>query len=361
MLGITVQVERVESLPPVAELEPVFVSNTTVSRATLHNFDELARKDVRVGDRVYVEKAGEIIPQVVGVDLSARPKNAAQFKPPTRCPRCGTPVLAEEIFIYCPNPGCPDQVVQRLIHFASRQAMDIDGMGAVLVEQLVAERSVRTPDELFALTRDDLSTLPRMGDKSAERVLKGLEQAKGRGLERLLAALALRHVGVTMAEDLAAHFGDIDRLLSFSARYVNGDEDAVQEVAPSKSTERGAIDGLAKKTADSIFAELNTTELRQVIEKLKKQGVNTRALGRVVETVDAVAKKTFVLTGTLPTLKRTEAADRIKSAGGIVSGSVSKKTDFVVAGEDAGSKLDKAMQLGVTIIDEAELRRMLGE
>ncbi len=361
LLDIQVSVGKSGKLTPVAILEPVFVSGTTVSRASLHNFVELERKDVRVGDTVLVEKAGEIIPQVVEVDKTKRKRGARRFVPPTACPTCGTEAVSEEIFVYCPNPACPDQVRERLRHFASRGAMDIDGMGEVLVDQVVDKLDVRSPDDLFRLDVDSLASLDRMGKKSAERVKAGLEEAKGRGLARVLNGLAIRHVGETMAEDLALYFRNADALLAFAARYAAGDDDAVETVAPAKSTDRGAIEGLARKSADSIFLELDSPAVRKVFEGLAEVGVDLSVKAAEVREVTQVAGKTFVLTGTLPTLKRTEATKLIKGAGGKVSGSVSKKTDYVVAGDEAGSKLEKAQSLGLEVIDEAALLTMLGE
>ena len=361
LLDIEVSVGKSGKLTPVAILEPVFVSGTTVSRASLHNFVELERKDVRVGDTVLVEKAGEIIPQVVEVDRSKRKRGAKRFVPPDACPTCGTEVVSEEIFIYCPNPACPDQVRERLRHFASRQAMDIDGMGEVLVDQVVDKLGARSPDDLFRIETSALAALDRMGEKSAERVKAGLEAAKGRGLARVLNGLAIRHVGETMAEDLAAYFKTADALLEFAARYVAEDEEAVETVAPAKSSERGAIEGLARKSADSIFHELDAPAVRKVFSGLAEVGVSLSVEAADVREVADVAGKAFVLTGTLPTLKRTEATKRIKAAGGKVSGSVSKKTDYVVAGDDPGSKHDKAQALGVEVIDEAALLALLGE
>jgi DNA ligase (NAD+) len=361
LLGIEVSVGKSGKLTPVAILEPVFVSGTTVSRASLHNFVELERKDVRVGDTVLVEKAGEIIPQVVEVDKTKRKRGARRFVPPKACPPCGTEAVSEEIFVYCPNPACPDQVRERLRHFASRQAMDIDGMGEVLVDQVVDKLGVRAPDDLFRLEVDQLAALDRMGKRSAENVKAGLEEAKERGLGRVLNGLAIRHVGETMAEDLAAYFKTADALLEFASRYVADDEEAVQTVAPAKSTERGAIEGLARKSADSIFHELDSPAVRKVFAGLADVGVSLSVKAADVRELAAIAGKTFVLTGTLPTLKRTEATKRIKAAGGKVSGSVSKKTAYVVAGDDPGSKLDKAQSLGVEIIDEAALLALLGE
>ncbi|MGE0785583.1 MAG: NAD-dependent DNA ligase LigA [Sandaracinaceae bacterium] len=358
LLDVTVQVGKSGKLTPVAHLEPVFLAQTTVTRASLHNFVELERKDVRIGDTVLVEKAGEIIPQVVSVVLSERPKDARPVRRPRECPVCGTLVMSEEIFIYCPNPACPAQVQERLEHFASRHAMDVEGLGSKLIEQLIQRYGLAKPHEFFGLTVDQLASLDRMGKKSAQNVLAGLEAAKGRGLARVLVGLAIRHVGETMAEDLARYFGHADALLDFAARYAAADPVAIETVAPEKGT--GAIEGLARKTADSIFGELASPAVREVFEGLRSAGVKLEAIVERRAPVEGVEGKTFVLTGTLPTLKRKEAEDRIKQAGGKLSGSVSKKTDYVVAGEEAGSKLAKAQQLGVTVIDEAQLIGMLG-
>jgi DNA ligase (NAD+) len=357
LLGIVVQVGKSGKLTPVAELTPVFVAGTVVSRASLHNFVELTRKDVRVNDTVLVEKAGEIIPQVVSVVLEERPEGTQPFERPSACPVCGTEVLSEEIFVYCPNPACPAQVRERLEHFASRRSLDIDGLGTALIEQVTRELGVRSPDQLFGLTAEKLAGLERMGKKSAENVVAALERAKSRGLARVLAGLAIRHVGETMAEDLARYFGTADALLEFAHRFVEGDPEAVQTLAPDKGS--GAIEGLARKSANSIFAELDSAPVRAVFEGLARAGVSLVAREARREAVEGVAGKSFVLTGTLPTLKRTEAADWIKQAGGKVSGSVSKQTDYVVAGEDAGSKLVKAQELGLTVLDESALLQLL--
>jgi DNA ligase (NAD+) len=356
---IVVQVGKSGKLTPVAELEPVFVSGTTVLRASLHNFVELERKDVRVGDTVLVEKAGEIIPQVVSVELAERPADTQRYERPTACPACNTEVLAEEIFVYCPNPACPAQVRERLQHFASRRAMDIDGMGSALVEQVTTELGVRSPEQLFALTAEQLAGLERMGKKSAENVAQALERAKGRGLMRVLLGLAIRHVGETMAEDLASYFGTAEALLDFARRYVAGEPEAVQALSPDKGS--GAIDGLAKKSASSIFKELDSDAVRAVFAGLERAGVSLSATSARRAAVEGVAGKTFVLTGTLPTLKRSDAAEQIKRAGGKVTGSVSKQTDYVVAGDEAGTKLEKAQALGVAVLDEAGLVALLGK
>jgi DNA ligase (NAD+) len=355
---VVVQVGKSGKLTPVADLEPVFLAGTTVSRASLHNFVEIERKDIRIGDTVYVEKAGEIIPQVVGVKKEARPDDARSVPRPDRCPACGSEVVTEEIFIFCPNPGCPAQVRERLEHFASRRAMDVDGLGSKLIDQVVDKLGVRKPHELFALTEAQLAGLERMGEKSAQNVRRALEEAKGRGLARVLVGLAIRHVGETMAEDLARYFGTADALLEFAARYVAGDEEAVATVAPDKGT--GAIEGLARKTADVIFEELNSPIIREVLAGLRREGVSLEARIERRREVEGVAGKTFVLTGTLPSLTRKEASELIKRAGGKVTGSVSKKTDYLVAGDEAGSKLDKAKKLEVPVLDEAGLNALLG-
>jgi len=359
LLNVVVQVGKTGKLTPVAELEPVLLAGTTVSRASLHNFVELERKDVRVGDTVYVEKAGEIIPQVISVDMSKRAKGRRKTKRPTVCPSCETAVVEEEIFIYCPNPACPDQVRERLRHFASRGAMDIDGLGASLVDQVVDQLEVSAPHHLWALTVDQVANLERMGTKSAQNLLKGLDKSKARGMSKVLVGLSVRHLGSTMSEDLAAHFGSMDALLDFADKYCGGDDEAIQLVAPDKGN--GAITGMAKKTADSIFAELTSPAVRTVLDGLAAAGVNMKAMVQTTEAVEGVAGKTFVLTGTLPTLKRSQAGEMIKQAGGKVSGSVSKKTDYVVAGADAGSKLAKAEKLGVDVLSEADLLALLND
>lgn len=368
LLEIEISVGKSGKLTPVAFLEGVELAQTTVTRASLHNFVELERKDIRVGDLVEVEKAGEIIPQVVR-SVSHAP-NSVPFSRPTHCPRCKTAVVSDDIFISCPNPMCPAQVEGRLTHFASRRAMDIEGLGESLVALLTSTsllgsgtlfdppRTVRAPHELYGLTKPQLAGLPRMGDKSADNVLKALVGSKNRGLARVLYALAIPNLGETMSGLLARHFGTMDALLAFAGRYVAGDPEAVAQAAPDEGN--GIIEGMGKKTADAIFGALDAAPMREIIQGLAAVGVSMISEAPKVVQKEGVAGKTFVLTGTLPTLKRDEAGDRIKANGGKVSGSVSKKTDFLVAGEDAGSKLEKATELGVKVIDEAELLRMLG-
>jgi len=357
VLGVELGVGKTGKITPVAMLSPVFLAGTTVSRASLHNFVEVARKDVRIGDTVFVEKAGDIIPQVVDVVREERPDDAQPIERPEQCPACRAQVVVEEIFVHCPNPACPAQRRERLVHFAGRRQMAIDGLGESLIDQLIEKRDVSRPDELFELSIDDLAQLERMGQKSAQNVVRSLEQAKSRGLAKVLSALAIRHVGETTSQALAEYFGSADALLAFARRYVEGDAQAIATVAPDNGS--GAIEGLARKTADVVFAELDSEPLRAVFTGLAKAGVKLDSVRAARAEVAAIAGKTFVLTGTLPTLTRDAAGDRIRQAGGKVSGSVSKKTDYVVAGEDAGSKLDKAKELGVAVLDEAGLLALL--
>ncbi|MFO0548521.1 MAG: NAD-dependent DNA ligase LigA [Polyangiaceae bacterium] len=354
---VEVSVGKSGLLTPLAHLEPVQLAGTTVERASLHNYVETTRKDIRVGDDVEVEKAGDIIPQIIRSVKHA--EGSVPLERPTRCPACESEVVVEEIFVRCPNPACPAQRHGRLTHFASRKAMEIDGLGESLVTQLIEKRGVTAPHELFALTKKDISSLERMGDKSAENIVRGLEGAKGRGLARVLYALSIPLLGEGTSEELARYFGSARALLAFAKRYVAGDAEAIATVAPDKGS--GAIEGLARKSADVVFSALATDALGIIFEGLEKAGVSLEAASAKVELVEGVAGKTFVLTGTLPTLKRDQAGDLIKAAGGKISGSVSKKTDYVVAGEEAGSKLEKAQSLGVKIIDEAALLVLLGK
>lgn len=353
--AVIVQVGKSGKLTPVAELEPVFLCGTTVQRASLHNFKEVAAKDLHLGDTVWVEKSGEIIPQVVAVDLARRPAGALPVARVTTCPSCGSAVFNEEIFTYCPNPACPAQLQERLVHFAAKGAMDIEGLGDALVAQIIHDLGVRSPAAIFSLTRVQLLTLDRMGERKADNLLAALQTAKGRGLARVLAGLAIRHCGTVMAEALARHFGEAQRLLDFAVRYAAGDLAAIDEVAPAKGN--GPIEGLARTTADVIFPALAAA--RTLFAELAQAGVDLQARSALVQAVAGVAGKIFVLTGTLPTLSRTQAETLIKNAGGKTAGSVSRKTDYVVAGAEAGSKLAKAQELGVPVLDEAGLKGLL--
>jgi DNA ligase (NAD+) len=349
---VIVQVGKSGKLTPVAVLDPVQLAGTTVSRASLHNFPEIARKDVRIGDTVLVEKAGEIIPQVVAVVPERRPADAMPILKPTACPACGTHPEADEIFVYCPNPACPAQIRERLKHFASRAAMDIDGLGEAVIDQVVTHLGVRSPADLFALDAGRLAALERMGGKSAANLVASLEAAKKRGFARVLAGLALEQIGEKLAEELSARFGGAQRLLDLAARHAAGEAGAMDELL--------LIDGVAERTARLVLDQLGNPAVRETLAALAAAGVDLTHRGTAVRQVAGIAGKTFVLTGTLPTLTRPEAEALIKAAGGKTSGAVSKRTDYVVAGAEAGSKLAKAQELGVTVLDEAGLRALLG-
>jgi DNA ligase (NAD+) len=348
LLDIEVQVGRTGALTPVARLAPVFVGGVTVTNATLHNEDEVRRKEVRIGDTVVVRRAGDVIPEVVGV-APDRPRGSGLFVMPDRCPVCGSAVSRPEGEAIARCTGglfCAAQRKQALLHYASRRAMDIEGLGEKLVDQLVDGGRVRTPADLYRLDPQALAGLERMGEKSAANLLAAIEASRTRPLSRLVFALGIRNVGETTARDLARAFGSLQAL--GAAR----EEDLLQvpEVGP-----------VIAQAIQGFFAEAHN---REVIDALLAAGVAPRAeavpppgatLG-----ASAIAGRTFVLTGTLPTLTRDEARALIEAAGGKVTGSVSRKTDFVVAGDEAGSKLERARELGVAVLDEAGLRERLG-
>ncbi len=346
---IEVQVGRTGALTPVARLEPVFVGGVTVTNATLHNQDEIDRKDVRIGDWVIVRRAGDVIPEVVAPVLERRSGEPPRFvlldKFPT-CPVCGSHVVRGEDEAVARCTGglfCPAQRKQALLHFASRRAMDIEGLGDKLVDQLVDAAIVKTPVDLYRLGVLALANLERMGEKSAQNLLMAIEKSRSTTLARFIFALGIRNVGEATARELARHFGNLDALIA-------ADVDALQQVP-----DVGPI--VAQCIAD-FFAEPHN---REVIEQLRAAGVQW-AEGEPQGTVaGALAGKTFVLTGTLPTLSRDEAKALIEAQGGKVAGSVSKKTHYVVAGAEAGSKLDKAQALGLAILDEDGLRALLNE
>ena len=334
--GVLIQVGRTGKLTPVADLAPVRLAGTTVSRASLHNVAEVTRLGLHVGDQVFVEKAGEIIPQVVGVEVTMRPADALPVVPPAVCPACGSPAQVEDIFAWCVNPACSAQLRERLRHFASRGALDIDGLGEAIVDQVVTHLGVGAPADLFALDAVRLAALERFGDKSAANLLAALETAKGRGMARLLVALGLRQVGEKLAQDLALRFGHLDALLALAERHAAGDPESLAML--------DAMDGVAETTARAVLDQLASPAVRRVIEDLRHAGLRFAAdAPAAVTAMPGVAGKTFVLTGTLPTLTRDEASARIQAAGGSCAGSVSKKTHYVVAGAEAGSKLAKAL------------------
>jgi DNA ligase (NAD+) len=346
---IDVQVGRTGKLTPVAKLVPVFVGGTTVSNATLHNQDEIERKDVRIGDTVIVRRAGDVIPEVVGSVLDKRPPDARSFdlyeKLQGKCPVCGSDITREEGEVDWRCSGglfCAAQRKQAILHFAGRRAMDVEGLGDKLVDQLVDGGVVRTLPELYKLGVAKLTALERMADKSAQNLVAGLEKSKHTTLGRFLYALGIRHVGETTARDLAKHFGQLDRVLDASEAQLL----EVNDIGPI--------------VAQSIHTFFSQPHNREIVEQLRACGIAWKEDDGTADTSPKpLLGKTFVLTGTLPTLSRDDAKDRIEAAGGKVSGSVSRKTHFVVAGEEAGSKLEKATELGIQVLDEAALLAML--
>jgi DNA ligase (NAD+) len=343
--GIEVQVGRTGKLTPVAKLEPVFVGGTTVSNATLHNLFELRRKGVRVGDTVIVRRAGDVIPEVVGRVPGARTAYVPNFRMPRACPVCGSAVLRERGGIDHRCTGglfCSAQRKQAILHFAGRRAMDVEGLGDKIVDQLVDSGLIRTLPELYKLGVAKLAALERMADKSAANLVAALEQSKQTTLARFLYALGIRHVGEATARDLARHFGTLDRVMDAGIEPLL----EVPDVGPV--------------VAQSIRSFFDQPHNREVVEQLRAAGIRwVQHEGTPPAGPQPLAGKTLVVTGTLPTLSRDEAKALIEAGGGKVAGSVSKKTSFVIAGDEAGSKLDKARELGVTVLDEAGLRAML--
>jgi len=341
--GIHVQVGRTGKLTPVAELKPVPIGGTTVSRATLHNMDEIERLGVKIGDWVEVERGGDVIPKVTRVlDDKEHPRGRKSFVMPERCPVCGGHVVRAEgeADHRCVNQKCPAKLRETILHFASRGVMNIDGMGDALVTQLTEKGMVKDVADIYKLSKDKLLSLERMGEKSAENVLREIENSKKLSLERVIYGLGIRFVGERTAQFLAEHFGNMEDLVKA------GEEELqqVEEVGPR----------IAKSIVE-FFAEPKNREL---VDELRAAGLTLK--GKKKERGTKLAGKTFVLTGTLANYSRDEAKKMIEDAGGKVAGSVSKKTDYVVAGSDAGSKLDKAKELGVDVIGENELRRLIG-
>jgi len=341
---IAVFVGRTGAVTPVAHMRPVLLAGTTVSNATLHNEDEVRRKDVRIGDQVVIQKAGDIIPEVVEVLTDRRTGAEEPFVFPRGCPVCGTELVKPEgeAITRCPNPECPAQIKGTIEHFGSRGAMDIEGLGPALVSQLVDQGLVRSVADLYTLSHEQLAGLERMAAKSAENVLAALERSKSRPLDRVLYGLGIRHVGARVAEILAEHFGSLDAL-----------REATEE-------ELAEVPEIGPKIAAVLAATMHSPQMAATIERLKAAGVDPRAAAPATETSGQFAGKTFVFTGTLGRLKRSEAEAEVKRRGGKAAGSVSKKTDFVVAGEEAGSKLAKAQQLGVPVLTEEQFLELLG-
>jgi DNA ligase (NAD+) len=342
VLGIDVQVGRTGAITPVARLSPVVVGGVTVTNATLHNEDEVRRKDVHIGDTVVVRRAGDVIPEVVSAIKEKRPSSAIAFVMPTSCPICGSHIEKpeEEAVARCSGGlFCPAQRKQALLHFAQRRAMDIDGLGEKIVDQLVDQSIVRTPADLYRLGLMALANLDRMGEKSAENLLQSIEKSRKNTLARFIFALGIRHVGESTAKDLAKYFGQIDKLM------VANEEDLLQ------------VNDVGPVVAKSLLSFFSEAHNREVVEQLLASGIELE-----VETSSInpeLVGKTFVLTGTLPTMSRDEAKTLLEKAGAKVAGSVSAKTHYVVAGADAGSKLEKAQELGVAVIDEAQMMQLL--
>ena len=348
LTDIVIQVGRTGVLTPNAVLEPVRLAGTSVSRATLHNLDFIRERDIMIGDTVIVRKAGDIIPEIVSVVKEARDGSEVPFDMPERCPECGGRVVSDaddaeaggSAFYRCTNAACPAQLLRNLAHFVSRDAMDIDGLGKSLLATLHREGLVKSPADLYRLTAEQLVPLERMGEKSAANLVAAIEASKSAGLARLLYALGIRQVGEKAAQVLAATFGDIEALF-------DADADALCNIDD--------VGGITARYVTEFFAQ---PETRTLIDALKDAGVVMTA--EKIERSDTLAGLTFVLTGTLPTMKRDEAGALIEKNGGKVTGSVSKKTSYVVAGEDAGSTLTKAETLGIPVIDEAALLAMIG-
>lgn len=346
LIDVAANVGRTGVLTPTAILEPVFVSGVTVRQASLHNYDLIAQKDIRIGDRVIVKRSGEVIPYVVGPILAARTGEERPITPPATCPACGSPVARDEgeVAYYCTNAACPERIARNIEYFVSREAMDIEGLGERGVRQLLEQGLIHDEADLFTLTVDDLLQLEGFADKKARNLLNSIQAAKQRPLARLIAALGIRGVGSTVAELLAQHFRSIDRL------------------AAASSDELQSLEGLGPHTAKAIVEWFANPRNRTLIEKLRRAGVRLEETAAPQPRLsNRLAGLTFVLTGTLPTLKRNEAAALIEQHGGKVVGSVSKKTSYVVVGEEPGSKLTKAQELGVPLLDEAGLLALLGD
>ena len=337
--AVEVNVGRTGVLTPTGVFDPVTLAGTTVSRATLHNQNFIDEKQLGIGDTVAMRKAGDIIPEVVRVVRHAQ--GSAPYALPAICPSCGEPVIreGEEADLRCVNPSCPAQRLRNLIHFTSKDAMDMDGLGPAVLELLVREGIVRHPYDLYTLDKETITNLERLGDKSADNLLAAVEASKGNDLYRVIYGLGIRHIGQKAAKLLADHFGSMDAVMTASA----------EDIA--------AIDGFGQVMADSVVAFFRLPPSRELVARLAEAGVNMTAVTQRVD--DRFAGMTFVLTGTLPTMKRSEAATLVEQYGGKTAGSVSKKTTYVLAGEEAGSKLTKAQQLGVPVITEEEFLDML--
>lgn len=350
LVGVEVQVGRTGVLTPVAKLEPVRLAGTTVTRATLHNFAETARKDIRVGDLVVVEKGGEVIPKVVAPVLAERNGDPPPIEAPDRCPVCGEPVSreGEQVAVRCVNPLCPARIKQALWHFARRSAMDVEGLGPALIEKLVERGIVHDVADLYALDEKTLAGLERMGERSAKVLLEELEASRKRPLHRLLTGIGIRHVGERAARIIAQNYPRLSSLVRAAER-----EETENELAE--------LDEIGPETARSIVTFFRSPGGKRLASKLLERGLDLEEPRGDVPLGGPLDGKTVVLTGTLGRWSRREAKQRLEQAGARVVGSVSSKTDYLVAGEEAGSKLDKAKKLGVPILDEDQLLDLLGE
>ena len=343
LLDIVIQVGRTGVLTPNAVFEPVRLAGTSVSRATLHNLDFIRQRDIRIGDTIIVRKAGDIIPEVLGVDHNLRPEDARTFRMPETCPVCGAPVIQEEgeAAFRCTGAECPAQLLRSITHFASRDAMDIEGLGPALVQALVEEKLVASPADLYTLRLPDVAMLERMGEKSAQNLLAAIEKSKQNPLARLLFAFGIRQVGQKAAQTLSQQFGSLDKLM----------EATVEQLME--------VPDIGQITAENLVAWFSSEQSQHLVHSLRQAGVN------MIQPDEQESRKlegmTFVLTGTLSRYTRNEATERIVRNGGKVSGSVSKKTTYVLAGEDAGSKLAKAQSLGIPVMDEDALDAMLNQ
>jgi DNA ligase (NAD+) len=355
--AISMQVGRTGVITPVAELEPVLLAGSTVARATLHNADEILRKDIREGDTVRIQKAGEIIPQVLSVVTKLRPKDSKPFDFEGRLEELGldaTRIKGEAAYkLRAPSR---EMKIRRLVHFASKHCLDIDGLGDAVAEQLVDRGLVDAPTDALSLKEIEWAILDKFKEKSVENMIAGVEAAKSRELWRAIHALGIPNVGMQTAKDLARHFKSLDAL----AKAKTSDLLITTEGAKGGVNQESIISGVGAKVSESILSFFSDPNHRDWVKAMHKAGLNLEDSASVAASVEGVTGKTFVLTGTLPTLARDEARDLIEKAGGKVSGSVSKNTDYVVAGEEAGSKLDKAQELGVKVIDESGLRKLLG-
>ncbi len=346
LIGIHVQVGKTGVVTPVAELEPVQLAGTTVARASLHNADEIRRKDIRVGDWVVVEKAGKIIPHVVRVELHRRGQDVRPYRFPEQCPECGAVLQRDEggVYIRCINPECPAKLRQQLVYFASREGMDIDGLGEKIIDQLVDRGLVRSFADLYRLRKDQLLTLEKFKHRRAENLLKAIEASKSRGLARVLAAVSIRHVGSRVAKILAQHFGSYDRL------YAASEEELAE------------LDEIGPIIAHSVYTFLHSEFGERIFRELREVGVLLEEphAGAQAENALPLAGKTIVVTGALENYTRDEIEEMVEQLGGRAASSVSRNTDFVVAGENAGSKLAKARELGIPVLTEEEFNRLIG-